>query len=101
MGLFGRAKKKDIELIELKSMLSAEELALMVAELRTTASRAPGETGAIMSAMADSIEEGTAIPLKQGLDLCISAINMNEAFHEAKNGSQELARKLEAIRKQK
>ena len=60
----------------------------------------PGETSAMMSAMAETIKEGAAIPFMQGLDLCISAINMNEAFHEAKNGSRELAKKLVAIRKQ-
>ncbi len=100
MGFWGRSKKKDKETVELKSLLSAEEVALLVTELRTTAGRVPGETSAVMSAMAGAIEEGAAIPFKQGLDLCISAINMNEAFDEAKSGSRELAKKLETIRKQ-
>ena len=100
MGLFGRAKKKDAEPIELKAFLSSEEAALLIAELRTTANRVPGETSAIMSAMAETIEEGGTIPFKQGLGLCVSAINMNEAFHEAKSGSQELVKKLEAVMKQ-
>ena len=100
MGLFGFGKKKDLQPIELKTLLSAEEIALLVEELNTTAARVPGGTSAMMSAMAETIKEGASIPFMQGLDLCISAINMNEAFHEAKNGSRELAKKLEAIRKQ-
>ena len=100
MGLFGRSKKKNMEPVALKALLSAEEIALLVTELRTTASRVPGETSAIMSALADTIEEGAAIPFQQGLDLCVSAISMNEAFHEGKSGSRELAQKIEMIRKQ-
>ena len=100
MELFGRAKKKDVEPIELKAILSAEEVAGLVTELRTAANRVPGETSAMMSAMAKIIEEGAAMPFQQGLDLCISAINMNEAFHEAKSGSRDLVKKLESIRKQ-
>ena len=101
MGLFGFGKKTNLQSIDLKTLLSAEETELLVGELNTTAARVPGETSAMMNAMAETIKEGAAIPFKQGIDLCISAINMNEAFHEAKSGSRELAKKLEAIRKQK
>jgi hypothetical protein len=99
MGLFGFGKKKDLQPVDLKTLLSAEEVELLVGELNTTAARVPGETSAIRSAMANTIEEGGTIPFKQGLGLCVSAINMNESFHEAKSGSRELAKKLEAILK--
>ena len=101
MGLFGFGKKKDPQTIDLKTVLSAEEIALLIDELNTTAVRSPGETGAIIRATAETIQEGDTIPLKQGLDLCISALNMNEAFHEAGQGNRELLKKLETIRKQK
>ena len=43
MGLFGFGKKKDLQPIELKTLLSAEEIALLVEELNTTAARVPGK----------------------------------------------------------
>ena len=100
MGLFGFGKKKNQEPINLKSLLSAAELELLVAEMQTVANRVPGETSSIISATAKTIAEGDSIPHTSGLDLCISALNMTNSFKEARPGNRELLSKLESIKKQ-
>lgn len=100
MGLFGFGKKKaDAAPLNVKALLTEEELTLLVTEMRTVANRVPGETSAIMAATADTILEGGDIPAKAGLDLCIAALNMTDSFKESQPGNRELAKKLEAIRK--
>lgn len=97
--MFGFGKKKPMEMIDLKSLLTAEELTLLVEEIRKVARRVPGETSSIMDETAESLLAGESNPKKQILDLCISALNMTDSFKEAGEGNRELAKKLEAIRK--
>lgn len=97
--MFGFGKKKPAEMIDLKSLLTSDELTLLVEELRKVANRVPGETSSIMAATAESLLAGDSGPKKQILDLCISALNMTNSFKEASEGNRELVEKLEGIKK--
>ena len=99
MGFLGFGKKKEPEPVNLKDYLSEEEIRLLETELRTVANRVPGETSAVVAGLAESVKNGESLPVKEGLGMCVSALNMTKGFGEAQAGSAELLGKLTEIRK--
>ncbi len=68
-----RAAMIELYGLDLKSMLSGEEMRLLLTDLNTVAGKAPGEGKAVVLTTAQMVKESGVIPV-QGLDLCIAAV---------------------------
>ena len=109
MGLFNFGKKQNqekagVRKIDLKSILSEEEIRLLITDLTTVASKVQGDGRAIVTATAGMFTESGVIPV-QGLDLCFAAVQDSlgtfSAFGMIPAGHTALLEKLKKMKEER
>lgn len=112
MGLFNFRKNKsndkqppakaNVNKIDMKSLLSEDEIRLLITDLNTVAGKVQGDGKSVINATTEMITGSGVIPV-QCLDLCIAAVQDTlgtfSAFGLAPAGNTALLEKLEKCKK--
>ena len=97
------AKADEKAALDLKSMLSKEEIRLLITDLNTVSGKVPNESKAVVMTIAEMIDVSGMIP-EQGLSLCIAAVEdalgTFSAFGLAPAGHTALLEKLKKLKKE-